>query len=105
MTNFDPVPGPELFLIVSAGGPVVRTIERIKTEQAQGHNVRVIATPQAAEWLDHDEIKRLTGYRLESAMLTPENSTLSPVGNRVLAQGAVCLKAGDERSPGRFLIE
>lgn len=85
MTNFDPTPGPELFMIVSAGGPVVRTLDRIRAEQADGHNVRVIATPQAAQWLDQAEIQRLTGYRFESAMLTPEHSTLSPLGNRVLA--------------------
>lgn len=85
MTNFDPTPGRRLFLIVSAGGPVVRTAERIVAEQAHGFEVRVIATPQAAQWLDEGEIEQLTGYRLESAMLTPARSTLEPLGNRVLA--------------------
>lgn len=85
MTNFDPSPGRRLFLIVSAGGPVVRTTARIAAEQANGFEVRVIATPQAAQWLDEAEIERLTGYRLESAMLTPAQSTLDPLGNRVLA--------------------
>ncbi|MGH1489742.1 MAG: flavoprotein [Acidimicrobiales bacterium] len=90
MTNFDAVPlshrsDEVLFLIVSAGRPALGTVERIVTEKQQGHQVRVIATPQAAQWLDRAEIERLTGYDLESAMLTPENSALSPVGNRVLA--------------------
>lgn len=85
MTNFDPAPGDLLFMIVSAGGPVVHTVERIRTELAAGQRVRVIATPQAAEWLDHDEIERLTGWPLQSAMLTPEASTLDPLGNRILA--------------------
>ncbi len=45
MPNFDPSPGNRLFLIVAAGGPVLRTIDRIKAEQANGFEVRVIATP------------------------------------------------------------
>lgn len=85
MPNFDPSPGNRLFLIVAAGGPVLRTIDRIKAEQANGFEVRVIATPQSAEWLDAEEIEALTGYRLESAMLTPDNSWLVPPANRVLA--------------------
>ena len=85
MSNFEAEAGPVLFLIVSAGGPVVRTVDRIRLEQERGFEVRVIATPQAAQWLDRDEIERLTGRRFESAMLTPEQSTLFPLGNRVLA--------------------
>lgn len=88
MTNFEiqaTTDGEELFLIVSAGRPALLTPDRIRAMQAEGHRVRVIATPQAAQWLDAAEVEDLTGYRLESAMLTPENSTLSPVGNRVLA--------------------
>ena len=89
MTNFDPGPGDLLFMIVSAGGPVVRTVERVEAELAAGQRVRVIATPQAAEWLEPPpigpEIERLTGWPLQSAMLTPEASTLDPVGHRVLA--------------------
>ena len=63
----------------------MRTVDRIRTEQANGFEVRVVATPQAAEWLDADEIEALTGYRLESPMLTPDNSWLVPPANRVLA--------------------
>lgn len=84
MTNFDPSPGDVLFMIVSAGGPVVATVDRVEAEQAAGYRVRVIATPQAAAWLDRDAIERLTGWPLESAMLTPDAPTLSPVGHRVL---------------------
>lgn len=85
MPNFDPSPGNVLFLIVSAGRPALQTVERIRSEQAAGWQVRVIATPQAAEWLDNEAIAKLTGHPLEAAMLTPENSWLVPPANRVLA--------------------
>ena len=85
MANFDPGPGNLLFLIVSAGGPALDTIDRIQAEQANGWDVQVIATPQAAQWLDFEMIKALTGFEPASAMLTPENSWLNPPGNRILA--------------------
>jgi phosphopantothenoylcysteine synthetase/decarboxylase len=83
--NFDPEPGNLLFMIVSAGGPTTGTLDRLRQELDRDQRVRVIATPQAAEWLDHDEIERLTGWPLQWKMLTPEASTLVPMGNRVLA--------------------
>lgn len=85
MTNFDPSPGDELFLIVSAGGPVVHIIDRIERELEAGQALSVIATPQAAEWIDHEAVHRLTGRPLYSQMLTPAAPTLTPLGNRVLA--------------------
>ncbi len=86
MTNFEiTAAGDVLFLIVSAGRPALGTVDRIAAEQAAGHRVRVIATPQAAQWLDADAIEQLTGHALESAMLTPDNSVLVPAGHRVLA--------------------
>lgn len=85
VANFDTEPGNLLFMIVSAGGPTTGTIDRLKQELDQEQRVRVIATPQAAEWLDHDEIESLTGWPLQSKMLTPDASTLVPMGNRVLA--------------------
>ncbi|MEM7324539.1 MAG: flavoprotein [Actinomycetota bacterium] len=83
--NFDPEQGDLLFMIVSAGGPTTGTVDRVRRELSRGQQVRVIATPQAAEWLDHDTIEQLTGWPLQWKMLTPEASTLEPMGNRVLA--------------------
>lgn len=92
MANFErtgpanPDDDPEVvFLIVCGGGPAVYTMDRIASEQADGRTVVVIATPQAAEWLDADAIESVTGHRLESAMLTPESSWVTPPGHRVLA--------------------
>lgn len=85
MANFTSSPGNVLFLIVSAGRSSLQTLDRIRDEQADGWQVRVIATPQAAQWLDDNAIAELTGHRLESAMLTPDNSWLIPPANRVLA--------------------
>ncbi|MEM7276079.1 MAG: flavoprotein [Actinomycetota bacterium] len=83
--NFDQTPGDLLFLIVAAGGPTAATtIGRIEAELANGP-VRVIATPQAAEWLDHAVIEALTGWPLQSDMLTPAAPVLDPPGHRVLA--------------------
>lgn len=85
MPNFDKTPGDILFIVVSGARPALQTTERVRAEIAAGWRVRVIATPQANQWLDHDAIKRLTGQVTESAMLTPEKSWLEPAGNQVLA--------------------
>ena len=43
--NFDPGRGDLLFMIVSAGGPVVRTVERVRAELATGQRPRTTGKP------------------------------------------------------------
>jgi phosphopantothenoylcysteine synthetase/decarboxylase len=73
------------FLMVCGGGRAPWTDDRIRTEQALGHQVHVIATPNAATWLDNDEIEALTGWPLRSAMPGPLVPIFEPLACRVLA--------------------
>jgi phosphopantothenoylcysteine synthetase/decarboxylase len=73
------------YMIVSAGGNAVYTAERAQQEIDLGRRVRIVPTPQAAEWLDYDELEALTGWRPEHKMRPPRQPTFSSPGCRVLA--------------------
>lgn len=76
------------FLIVCAGGPMTMVLRRLEVELDRGRRVSVVATPQAATWLDHYEvgpvIEAMTGWPVRSQLPTPTTPTFSPQGSSVL---------------------
>lgn len=76
------------FMIVCAGGPVVQVLRRLQVELDSGRRVAVVATPQAAIWLDHYEagptIESMTGWPVRSRMPMPTSPTFDPPGSSVL---------------------
>lgn len=85
MSNFSTEPGNVLYLVVSACPPALQTVDRIRTEQAEGWDVCAILTPQATKWLDVGEIERVTGHPVQTEMLLWPTPPLEPLGNRLLA--------------------
>ena len=77
------------FLIVSAGGPAVDTLYRLRVELDTGRRVSVVATPTAAAWFDHYEvgpvIESMTGWPIRSRMPEPSVPTFEPQGSRLIA--------------------
>ncbi|MGF1596033.1 MAG: flavoprotein [Acidimicrobiales bacterium] len=76
------------FLIVSAGGPLTRTLFRLRAELDTGRRVAVVATPTAAAWFDHYDvaatIEAMTGLPLRSRMPVPTEATFEPPGCRLV---------------------
>lgn len=76
------------FMIVCAGGPFVAVLRRLQVELDTGRRVSVVATPQAAAWIEHYEagstIEAMTGWPVRSAMPTPDEATFEPAGSSVL---------------------
>lgn len=76
------------FMIVCAGGPFVWVLRRLQAELDTGRRVNVVATPQAASWLDHYDvtstITSMTGWPVRHQMPTPTTATFRPAGSSVL---------------------
>lgn len=85
MTSFSTQPGNVLYLVISACEPALKSIERIRAEQAAGFDVCAVLTPQATKWLDVEAIKRVTGHAVQSEMRVWPDPIFQPLGNRVLA--------------------
>lgn len=73
------------FMIVTGAGTAIWTPERIRAEIALGRRVNVIPTPTAAQWLDNNQIRELTGWDMRPIQRLPPTPTFDPPGCRVLA--------------------
>jgi phosphopantothenoylcysteine synthetase/decarboxylase len=74
MTDVRPV----LYLIVCAAPRATRTPRLVGLLQGTGWDVCVIATPQALNFIDADELERLTGHPVRSTYKKPDELDVLP---------------------------
>ena len=84
MTSFGPHEGKVLYLGVCAVPGADRTIERIRTEQAAGWEVCLLATERALHWFDTDEAAALTGHPIQSQMRIYGEPLFKPLGSKIV---------------------
>jgi hypothetical protein len=76
------------FLVVCAGGPMIRLLRRLRIELDTGRRVSVVATPRAAAWIDHygigPVIEGMTGWPVRSELPMPTTPTFDPPGSALL---------------------
>ncbi|WP_418155358.1 flavoprotein [Actinoalloteichus caeruleus] len=73
------------YLVVSAAPPVLRIEEFVTALTAEGWSVCVIATPNAASWIDLDAVAAATGCVTRSAMSPPLRQESLPRAEVVVA--------------------
>ena len=88
MPSFSTEPGNVLYLIVCAAPPAADTAALVKTKQAEGWEVCVVATKMALDWFDTDEVEDLTGHEVRSQFRKPNEKSFETLGNAVLVSPA-----------------
>ena len=84
MSNFGSETGNVLYLIVSAASRALDTVDRVRTEQANGWDVAVIATPSAINWIDQPAIEHATGHQVRWEMPHHADPHFQPLGDAVI---------------------
>src|SRR6516162_7377185 len=79
---------PVLYLIVCAAPPAQQTQEVVPLLQAAGWDVCVIATPQAARWMDTQTIAELSGHIVRTDYKLPWEADPLPKADTMLVMPA-----------------
>jgi len=79
---------PILYLIVCAAPPAQQTQEVVPLLQAAGWDVCVIATPQAARWMDTEAIATLSGHLVRTDYKLPGEADPLPKADAMLVMPA-----------------
>lgn len=74
-----------VYLVVSAAPPVLRIEEFIGALAAEGWSVCVIATPNAASWIDLDSLAAATGCLIQVQARSPRRQESLPRADVVVA--------------------
>jgi phosphopantothenoylcysteine synthetase/decarboxylase len=77
-----------LYLIVCAAPPAQQTSDVVSLLQSTGWDVCVIATPQAARWMDLPALSALTGYVVRTDYKLPGEADPLPKADAILAMPA-----------------
>lgn len=77
-----------LYLIVCAAPPAQQIHQHIPALQEAGWDVCVIATPQAARWIDSKQLEALTGHIVRTDYKLPGEADPLPKANAILAMPA-----------------
>lgn len=88
MTSFGSPTGRVLYLGVCAVPGAERTLERIRTEQADGWEVCLLATERSLHWFDATEAEALTGHAIQSRMRTYGEPLFEPLGTEMVVAPA-----------------
>jgi phosphopantothenoylcysteine decarboxylase len=81
-------PAPVLYLIVCAAPPAQQTQEVVPLLLAAGWDVCVIATPQAARWMDTESIASLSGHIVRTDYKIPGEADPLPKADAMLIMPA-----------------
>ena len=79
---------PSLYLIVCAAPPAQQTQEVVPLLQTTGWDVCVIATPQAARWMNTEALAELTGHVVRTDYKLPWEADPLPKANAMLVMPA-----------------
>jgi len=88
MNTSQPTNRPVLYLVVCAAPPARRISDLIDLVQRLGWAVCVIPTPQAASWLDVDDLGRQTGYPVRSDQRRPDEPGELPQAQAIVVAPA-----------------
>ena len=77
-----------LYLIVCAAPPARQTPDLVSSLQAEKWDVCVIATPQAARWIDVPSLSALTGYCVRTDYKLPGEADPLPKADAMLVMPA-----------------
>ena len=88
MPSFGSASGNVLYLIVTAAPPARDIVDRVKTEQGDGWEVCVVATPAALAWIDVEQIEAVTGHPVRTEFRLPDEPGFEPLGDAVLMSPA-----------------
>jgi phosphopantothenoylcysteine synthetase/decarboxylase len=86
--SFGSETGNVLYLIVCGAPPAANTAELVEEKQAEGWDVCVVATPAGKTWLDLEQIERVTGHEVRTALRQPSDRQFEPLGDAVLVAPA-----------------
>lgn len=75
---------PVLYHIVCAASPARDAAVLLRLALDRGWEVCLIATPQAAAWLDHEPLERLTGHPIRSTYKLPDEPDVLPPPDAML---------------------
>lgn len=88
MVSFGSETGNVLYLGVSAVPGAERTIDRIRTEQAAGWDVCLLATERSLHWFDAPEAEAITGHAIQSRMRIYGEPLFQPLGDKMVVAPA-----------------
>ncbi len=83
MDAYSRTTGQVLYLVVCAAPPARRIGELVELTQRLGWTVCIIATPQAAEWVDVDGLAHQTGYPVRSTYKHPDDPDVLPPADAI----------------------
>ena len=81
-------PSPVIYLMVCAAPPAQQTQEVVPLLQAAGWDVCVIATPQAARWMDIEAIATRSGHLVRTDYKLPGEADPLPKADAMLVMPA-----------------
>jgi phosphopantothenoylcysteine synthetase/decarboxylase len=77
-----------LYLMVCAAPPAQQTAHVVQLLQEAGWNVCIIATPQAARWMDQSALTQLTGHVVRTDFKLPGEADPLPKADAMLVMPA-----------------
>jgi phosphopantothenoylcysteine synthetase/decarboxylase len=83
MDEYPRAAGRVLYLVVCAAPPARSIGELVELTQQQGWTVCVIATPQAASWIDTRNLAAQTGYPVRSDYKHPDDPDVLPKADAI----------------------
>jgi len=84
MVSFGSETGNVLYLGVSAVPGAERIIDRVRTEQAAGWDVCLLATERSLHWFDATEAAAVTGHALQTRMRIYGEPLFQPLGDKMV---------------------
>lgn len=88
MSHFGSPGGHVLYLVVCAAPGANNTLDRVHLEQANGHEVCVIATERALAWFDVAAVEVTTGHAIQTSMRRYGEPIAEPLGDAVVVSPA-----------------
>lgn len=85
MASFDPANTDVIFLIVSGGKGALNSAALAQALVDEGNQVNVVATPTAVEWIDNEQIQKITGWPVRYQMRNHAEATFEPLAGRIIA--------------------
>ncbi|NUP53967.1 MAG: flavoprotein [Catenulispora sp.] len=79
---------PVLYVIVCAAGPAERVTVLIEAARARGWDTYVVPTPTAEDFLDLDEVQRISGHPVRSAWRRPGDGGSLPAADAIVVAPA-----------------
>lgn len=88
MSHFGPPGTRVLYLVVCAAPGAEKTLERVASERAAGHDVCVIATERARDWFDVAAVESASGHIVQTRMRRFSEPIFEPLGGSLVVSPA-----------------